>query len=1318
MKRVYTTLALFIITATVFSQTSYYVNDNSTTGDVFTSAVGNDLNVGTAAAPFATLAKAYQTAVAGDIIYMDAGTYDNIANGPVAKSLTFRGANYLISPNDPLDPLLPNGGRNTETIITNTSFTIAASNVTFSGFLFNPGINIQFDQNSTTLDYDNINLSKNIFRNTSGNAPIRLRGKNNTPLVSFNYSILDNRFIKEVATPGTSVVINAVDGVQIQNNTFTVSADIANRTEADIAINSSFRCDNVVISQNIAYRQNNLVSSMNALHARIDFNKAIECNRFSNVAIGLSDPCIVDISDNIVTDPKGGASSIAYQRNNGFNVSSPNIARIERNTITLNGTGLSTIPTALISAGLNDNTQNSQVYIRDNKLSFSGNFGSLSNASAFIAGINFLNNSRQAVVERNEIEFNASNYNTNNKNGIYILHFNLLAGANFDILNNKVSGFPTSFAIQQNIPSSATDVGPFGQLPDWASVNAHNNSFANDVLSINNGTQSHSIDASCNWYGSAAAQDFINKLTLSTVDIVPWLTDGTDVDPAIGFQPVAGACDNGYPTLITLDSYTDVTCNGANNGTINITTTYGRTPFTYTWTKDGDSEFISHDEDLANLSPGTYHLALVDGNGSNIYITDPEADGPGTIDVTITEPSVLSATASGTNVSCFNGSDGTATVIPAGGTEPYTYLWNNGQTTQSISNLVAGTYSVTITDDNGCTTTAQYIVTQPTLLTAVATGTSTSCSNSATVVASGGTAPYSYSWSNEATTQSITSLPAGTYSVTVTDAKGCTTSASCTVTASEAFNPSASVTNVSCFGGNNGSITVTNVNATAPFQYSMNGINFQNSNVFSNLTAGAYTITVKDANGCTGFVSKTIAQPTQLLATLNSVQSTCYGSATGAINISVSGGTTAYSYQWTGPNGYSSTQLNISSLAAGDYFFTVTDNKGCQANLNVAVPNYNVINVTGTRTNVICKGDANGTIDLTVSGGTNSGFSYLWNDLVTTTQDRVNLARGYYQVTITDIGSGCTVIRKDTITQPDNLLKLQNPVISSVKGCAAADLGSILASATGGSTPYQFKLGNGAYQSSNEFTGLNAGFYRVWVKDLNGCEKYLDVEVTDNGNEQYETCIAGKNNNNNKNNACTISTGTTISARIGKAGDADWFKFTISSTGNYTVTLSHPSSSILFAVSAGTGPAPILVGSTATSRTYTFGLGTYYVNVFGATSTDFSLTCYQLSVTTTAPLKSSGSKPQNEIAAMAEKESFDIKAFPNPSGSYFNLKVETGRNEKMSLRVVDITGRVIEERLNLQPQQMIRLGDRYLNGVYIAEIIQGGKRKVIRLLKM
>ncbi|MBP6687120.1 MAG: right-handed parallel beta-helix repeat-containing protein, partial [Lacibacter sp.] len=309
------------------------------------------------------------------------------------------------------------------------------------------------------------------------------------------------------------------------------------------------------------------------------------------------------------------------------------------------------------------------------------------------------------------------------------------SGASFT--NNKVVGGAASV-----LTNTSLAITP---------ISFNNNSFTDYAAKIiETSTGTAQINAGCNWYGSAAVQDFYTKFNTNYVSFITWLTNGTDNDAATGFQPVPGSCD-GYPTLITLNTSTNVTCNGAANGTITINTSYGKAPFTYTWTKEGDANFVSHDEDPTGLAPGIYHLAIVDGNGSNIYITDPEADGPGTIVVTITEPDELSATASGDNNVCFNGTIGSASVTAEGGTAPYTYLWSNGATSNAITNLAAGTYNVTITDANGCTTSASYEVTQPTLVTASITNGSSACANIATVNAAGGTPAYTYLWSNGST---------------------------------------------------------------------------------------------------------------------------------------------------------------------------------------------------------------------------------------------------------------------------------------------------------------------------------------------------------------------------------------------------------------------------------------------------------------------------------------------------------------------------------------------------------------------------------------
>ena len=233
----------------------------------------------------------------------------------------------------------------------------------------------------------------------------------------------------------------------------------------------------------------------------------------------------------------------------------------------------------------------------------------------------------------------------------------------------------------------------------------------------------------------------------------------------------------------------------------------------------------------------------------------------------------MAATASGTNVSCNGGNNGTATVTPTGGTPGYTYLWSpGGQTTQSISGLAAGTYTVTVTDSKGCTTTASYTVTQPAVLVATASGTNVSCfggnDGTATVSVTGGTAGYTYLWSpGGQTTQSISGLTAGTYSVTVTDSKGCTAVSSYTVTQPPLLTIAVTgfvhLTNA-CV--NNGSITVTVGGGTPNYQYAVDAGAYSAATAsttftYTGLGSGLHTLFVKDSKGCIKSTTFTLTEP-------------------------------------------------------------------------------------------------------------------------------------------------------------------------------------------------------------------------------------------------------------------------------------------------------------------------------------------------------------------------------------------------------------------------------------------------------------------------
>lgn len=1304
MKKAYTTLALlFIITATVFSQTSYYVNDNSTTGDVFTSSVGNDLNAGTAAAPFATIAKAYQTAVAGDIIYVDAGTYTT-ANISLSKSLTILGPNYNISPLD-ATRMEYNESRNPEAFINGSSLTIAASNIIIKGLVFDPGAKIQISKGNNSLSFSNITIAKNGFLVTSNQGAINLFGNGTSPSASANYTIDDNGFVQNGNSIVQMVTLNAMDAVTISNNSF-LNGDGTPFTQTPIHLGANSLVSNITINNNV------INEAFTGIFSNQISNILIENNKFYK-----------GFNATAIRDAYSGSSNITL-RGNYYQINRPTDALVvqlvgpssagtlkkivlDGNTEDLNVTGFTTQSvTGYFYAQCNLGIVNAEYEARNNKINVTGTFGTFTTFQ-FHGGIRVNGKFNAVTVEENELVFNAGNWPaaTSNSYGI-ALNLNTGSGnlpppgSTINITNNKVSGYERAIQF----------LG--GTLPGII-CNANNNSLNAPDLFIANGVlTSPAMNATCNWYSTSSSQNIIPKLFTSggaLINYSPWLINGTDNELlTTGFQPVDGAC-NGTPPVITLNAANDISCFGANNGSVDITISGGSEPYLISWTKEGDGSFSSSSEDLTNLSPGTYDLTVTDANGSVV-----------TLEVFIDEPLLLEATAGGTNNLCFGEVNGTASVLAGGGTAPYTYLWSNGATTDEIINLAAGVYTVTVTDANGCTATASYEVTQPTLLTASISNNSTACSNIATVTAGGGTPGYSYLWSNGSTSATISGVPVGTYTVTVTDANGCTATASINLTVAEAFNPSASVTHVSCFGTSTGVITVTNANGTAPFTFSIDGINFVPGTMpysFTGLAAGTYTVAVRDVNGCTGFITKTINQPAQLLAVLTSVQSTCYGLSTGSISVTVTGGSGALSYNWTGPNGFTSTSKNLSSLATGNYSLVVTDANGCTAGLPaVVVPSFNPITINPVIINVSCKGGNNGSITLNTSGGTGN-FSYLWNTGATTSSLSNLFAGSNYKVTITDIGSGCTLPQQTlVVTEPSSQLSLRIDSTVEVLGCNTP--GKIYVSGSGGTAPYQFKLNNGSYQSSGTFTGLAGGSYTVWITDANGCTSSQIATVSDKGKDQYETCVPGKNNNNNKTNACTIALGTSVEARIGTSADIDYFKFVVSSPGSYNLTLAHPTDNYSFVLSTGTTNLSA-TSSTATTKTYMIATtGTYYVIVTPVTASDSSLICYQFSVTTASSSVSSGSKPQRETDVLTGNERFAINAFPNPSGSYFNLKVETGSNEKMSLRVVDISGRIIEERQNLQPQQIIRLGDRYLNGVYIAEIIQGANRKAIRLVKM
>ncbi|MFM7727583.1 MAG: SprB repeat-containing protein, partial [Flavobacteriales bacterium] len=287
----------------------------------------------------------------------------------------------------------------------------------------------------------------------------------------------------------------------------------------------------------------------------------------------------------------------------------------------------------------------------------------------------------------------------------------------------------------------------------------------------------------------------------------------------------------------------------------------------------------------------------------------------------------------GSQISCNGATNGQITVTATGGTGSLQYSLNGGafQSSNVFSGLAAGTYAVSVKDANNCTFAAGNVtITAPAVLAGTTTKVDVLCNGAATgsvnLTVTGGTAPYTYLWSNAAVSEDLSALTAGTYNVTITDINNCTASASAVISQPAAVALSTTQSNILCNGATTGAINLSVSGGVSPYTYAWS--NGATTEDISGLAAGTYTVTVNDANGntlgCTATASVTITQPAAVVLTTTQTDVLCNGASSGAIDLSVSGGTSPYTYSWS--NG--ATTQDISSLAAGTYTVTVTDANG------------------------------------------------------------------------------------------------------------------------------------------------------------------------------------------------------------------------------------------------------------------------------------------------------------------------------------------------------------------------------------------------------
>ncbi|MEI7508080.1 MAG: PKD domain-containing protein [Flavobacterium sp.] len=404
---------------------------------------------------------------------------------------------------------------------------------------------------------------------------------------------------------------------------------------------------------------------------------------------------------------------------------------------------------------------------------------------------------------------------------------------------------------------------------------------------------------------------------------------------------------------ITLNTKNDSTCFGSNNGAIDINVTGGTGNYTFTWTKN--NILFSSTEDLSNLLPGIYQVTVTDANNC----------GPKTATYTIIEPPLMVVSlVSQTNILCYGASTGSIFISVIGGTpnpttSDYSYSWTgpNGfiSNSQNINSLFAGTYNLTVTDNNACTKTLIVTLTQSTEININYTTTPITCygANNATIntTLSGGNAPYQFTWDNLATSLNQNNLNAGNYTITVTDNFGCIKSATINIPQAPIFTVNPVVSNVSCFGAMDGSITLNFVGGIPPVNLVWSDGSTAGT-TRNNLGPGTYSVIITDSKPCVINRTFTIIQPQNLVLSANITNAfDCINVNSGAIDLSVAGGTPPFTINWN--NGI--TTEDLANSPPGNYSVSVKDANGCTKTAQYAIIRQAplLINVS-TQTNFNC----------------------------------------------------------------------------------------------------------------------------------------------------------------------------------------------------------------------------------------------------------------------------------------------------------------------------------------------------------------------------
>lgn len=531
------------------------------------------------------------------------------------------------------------------------------------------------------------------------------------------------------------------------------------------------------------------------------------------------------------------------------------------------------------------------------------------------------------------------------------------------------------------------------------------------------------------------------------------------------------------PNWVAFD-VTPPLCYGSNDGIAYAEVSGGATPYNYQW-EDINGNILSSSQTMTGVSGGTLIIVRITDNDGCVLIGGEE----------VNEPELLWTMVSTMNESVPGASDGTAYVSVYGGTTPYSYEWSNGSTSETITGLTSGTYTYTVTDINGCSSSDAFSLNASCDLLVDATIVNDPCgqsNGSISLSVSNGIEPFTYQWSNNGFNVSFNNaIGAGNYQVTITDDMGCVAIESFDVTGGTAMDVSINVTNPSC-GNADGEASVDITGGTSPYSYywydEFNDVLFGTTATVTGLNTGGIWVTVTDANGCTKDDSGPVNNSNAPTVNLTKIDALC--GELGLLLASASGGATPYTYEWVNgdnPGVVIGTGESLTDLTGGFYGLAVTDAMGCVSVNGRDIFETDAVSLTLTSSDVSSAGASDGSADVVATGG-NSSYTYNWSN--GESNDAISgLSGGIYTVTVTD-SDGCEGIESVAVSEP-GVCSLGAEVNTTNASLNGASDGTASAVAIGGTSSFTYEWSNGSTEPS--ITGLTDGTYSVTITDANSC---------------------------------------------------------------------------------------------------------------------------------------------------------------------------------------------------------------------------------------